>query len=144
MYVDNFWIIVALIWIIYLLWRVWKLKRIQQWIIDATNRYEGKNRNLDRSLCNILIYYDAVFLRKVQAKTREKILKEQANMLRIAFTDNTFDEYITMDGKIIPMDNPIELLSNALDRQILQSDDYLEVNEDIADMLESRMEDTDI
>lgn len=143
MYIDTFWLALVAIWIIYLLWRVWKLRQIFQQTINTFSQYEERKRRLDRALCDILIYYDAFFLQKVQSKTRKEILKEQANTLRATFMDNVFEKAI-IGNKIIPMDSPIGLLSNALDAQIIDSDDYSEINSDIVEKLEQRIKNTEI
>lgn len=143
MYINQFWLIVAALWIAYLLWRIWKLKSISQQILNIFDEYESKMLGLSKGLCDILIYHDALFLRKASQKTRKKILEEQANDLRITFENNTLKEF-WVNGKLERTAGPMDLLSRSLNSPVEESDDYRETNEDIADSLDTRIEEVEL
>lgn len=141
MYIDTFWLVIIGIWIAYLLWRIYKLSSTLKQFGEFFDKYIDYDTRLHATLLNILIYEDATLLRKLSAKSREKIIKRQADNLRKAFKHCTFDKYM-FNGKWEELETPMQLLSHAIGSPIPDFDDAKKENEDIEIALTSRIETT--
>lgn len=85
MYISNFWVVISVIWIIYLLWRNSSLNKSLGKLAgeldsllkrDARVRQEAIKRASD-----IIIWTDKQIIKKVDKKTYEKLLDEQSACL---------------------------------------------------------------
>lgn len=128
MYIDSFWIIVAIVWIIYLLWRVERLKGLLREAGSLFEYYQKKKEHLEKDLVKTIVYFDSKLITKLSKKTQEKILSEQANELRCHFKNN-YAEPVVLGGKLTPVeDEPMNRLGNILECPILDEDDNPELN----------------
>lgn len=101
MYIEGVVVAAAVVWVAYLLWRVEKLKNMFKEIEVATDNYNKKGMELRRELIALLLLEDKRFLAKASAKTRDKILTEQAEDIKFIFENSIVGDQI-VNGKAIP------------------------------------------
>lgn len=139
MYIDNIWIIAAVGWIIYLLWRVSSLTKSANEVSNAFNYYREHKEVLERWLCNYIIYLDEEIIAKLPKKKRDEILNDQAKTFRFYFYDCYAKPYPFSNGTIPLEDEPMARLAKILDMPISvpNYDDYESIKETDRDIREA-------
>lgn len=151
MYIDSFWVIVAIVWIIYLLWRVERLKGLLREAGNLFEYYQKRKEGLERDLVKAIVRFDSELIPKLSKKSQDKILLGQANVLYCYFKRN-YAEPVVLGGKLTPVeDEPMHRLgANILGYPVLDSETHTELKitvkdtvRDIKDGLECMIETLD-
>lgn len=139
MYIDNIWIIAAVGWIIYLLWRVSSLTKSANEVSNAFNYYRKNKEALEHLLCYYIICLDEEIITKLPKKKRDEILNDQARTFRIDFYDYYAKPYPFSNGTIPLEDEPMSRLAKILDMPISAPnyDNYESIEETDRDIREA-------
>lgn len=115
MYVESFWILILAGLVIYLVWRVWKLKKIITSITNWTDSGIIKKQLQIQELCGLIEQINARMLSKVPQKTRRIILKEESREIIRIFEKYHVDG-IEMDGQYTQFESsPYDQINTTFD-----------------------------
>ena len=98
MYISNFWIVISVIWIIYLLWEIHQLKDGIQKMSEFTDPGIEKKQRQIYELCGLIRDINAKTLSKASAKKQDEVLNFESNEIIAIFERNHADG-IVMQGQ---------------------------------------------
>lgn len=123
MYISTFWIIVSVIWIIYLLWRVYVLKDVLKEFASFHDIGAKNKRSQVRELCGVIMSINREGLSKLSKKEQDRIFGIEARDIYHIFKRNFYGGE-DIRGQYFPFDEDINTeLSRIFDAAIIPDED---------------------
>lgn len=140
MFIESYWVIIAIIVIVYLAWRVSSMKSRIDIVGKKLDEYVMNKELTIKELCNLLAIEDARFLAKASDKTIDKVLSAQAHDILLIFRNHHTSDCVLSDGPFPVEDLPEVRLSHVMENgEIPYMDTDKEIEEEIVFSLKDKM-----
>ena len=136
MYIESYFLIAAIIGIVYLLYKVANIRERLNVALEIYELSQDSKELSEDGLCRIILFYANKMTKGLSRASKDKVLLEIANELRGTFI-NSQAKPVSFNNTIVKVEeSPTERLSKVLHAKITDSDDYREINSQIKKAIE--------